>query len=67
MNRAADDFGVPAVYLVVAVQVCHGEVGVAVWSSLCPWFDVVCMDFFVVEEGVPAHPTDIVLVLGNLL
>ncbi len=34
MSRAADDFGVPVVDLMMAVQVRHFEVGVAVYSSL---------------------------------
>lgn len=34
MSRAADDFGVPVVDLMMAVQVRHFEVGVTVYSSL---------------------------------
>jgi hypothetical protein len=51
----------------MAVEVRQCEVGVTVPSSLGPWFKVVGVDFFVIEEALPAHRANIALVLGDLL
>jgi hypothetical protein len=67
MSRVTDGFGFPAVDLLMAIEVRQGEVGVAVPSSLCPWFKMMGLDLFVIEEGLPTHSADIALILGDLL
>ena len=66
MGRDVVQRGVPAVNLVVAIQVHQFEVGVAVVSALAARLDVMLMELFSVDEGVTAYATDIALRRGQL-
>src|SRR5438552_80443 len=52
-----------AVDLLMAIQVRQFEVRVAVFSPVGTGHDVVFVKLFLVEEGLPAHPTHVVLLL----
>lgn len=58
------DLGFPGVNLLVAVQVCQFQVGVAVFAAQCPWLFVMLVQLFGIEEAVSALTTDVPLVPG---
>jgi len=53
--------------LLVAIQVYHFKVGVAIRTPLGSWDDVMLVNVLSIEEGFATSSADASLIFGNLL
>ncbi len=67
MGGHVDGFGSAAVYLLMAIQVYHFEVVVAIFAPLSPRGDVMLVNVLSVEEGFAASSADMALIPGDPL